>query len=305
MTEPFIDNLVKTYSETKDPELLKPWKEPTKWDALQGSDRLLVADLFLLQGEKALKENRVEAEENFLIAKRIGEGDPAVLYKIAAFYAVHGDLQRAIESLKELLKTEPTYVDARSLLASSLSELSSLTDDIELSLEADREFRLIQDALKPTSLWNWGEALHRIALDSGEVSDYFAAVEVYRKAASKGLSQSIFFNSFANALVELAMLVERPQLFEEAVGYYKKVVELDPHRFEGYINLACTESRLWFDKGEESHFYSAHKAFEKASQYDKGDSVLWQKWGVLLFETGKAKQNEKLLRASLEKFSRA
>jgi tetratricopeptide (TPR) repeat protein len=312
MTKPSIRAIYNKVVETQRFEDLSPFIDQQKWDTLTADERIILANLFIMQGEQELEEGALGPLVCFDSAQQLSGNAHPILLKQARLYMQYAqseeNLWLAKQTCEEILAIYPQCTQTRMLSASCLVDLSILLEDPVLLEEAHDLYQELHDEqpnAEPALFWYWGVCIHQMAKESGEAADFTRAIAKYQLAEDAGYDKALFFNDFANALVDLSCLINQDQMLVRASQLYQKVVDQAPDYFEGWFNLACTDSHLWALKGEERHFYSAHKSFDNAASIDGEDVALWMKWASLLADTGKSKGNSKLLEASLDKYTKA
>lgn len=310
MHKSLIQEAFKEISTTRNFSLLKTLAKPEKWGDIALEDRLLLAKLFIMQGKAELEKEDGDATIPFSHACQLSENSIEILFEVAENYAFHSTkelhLLLACTLSEKILHLDPSFFQAYHTWAIALVQLGVKKEQVELLHQAREKYTKGESNQSDKQYyWNWGVCLHYIAKQSGEAADYFQTIAKYQKAELMGMSGSLFWNDFGNALVDLACLISKTDFFVQASNYYHRVVEASPELYEGWFNLACTEEHLWRLKGEEKYFYSAHKCFEQASMINTEEPVLYFKWANHLAQTGKQKNSPKLIEASLDKFLKA
>lgn len=296
-------------------EKLEPFENETLWQKLTSLEKEKLALLFVLLGEKQLKNNdKLKSLKSFQTAEILSPNNCKVLYKIADIFLLNAkeldDLNYARAIAEKMVAIDPQFFSGWLLLANVLIGLGFCGEDTTYLMHADEKFqealkiRQATNSLEKTFYWRWGLCWHYIAKQSGEAVDLHQAIQKYRLAAQEELKGSLFWNDYGNALIDLACLISRREFLDEAIDLYKLAVHDTPDFFEGWLNLACCYQHLLELTGEEHFFSSSSEAFEKASSLNSTDATLWFKWGQLFAERGKAKRQVELLQSSFEKFAR-
>lgn len=310
-----FQQILEEVSSSRNFSLLDPFRNSETWEKMGLQDRIALAKMFVQSGKQELSDGKEGPLATFEIANRLAPQNAQLLLEQANFYAQFGDsianLNCAADAAEEAEAANPHCLNAMMTWANVMVELGVREQDPSLFYQADSKYQRIADQDNFTKdsdtrfYWHWGICWHYIAKQSGEASDFVTALAKYKTAEDMGLEDTVFFNDYGNALVDLACLVSREDLLIQSSQLYQKVVDSTPDFFEGWFNLACTDYRLWQMKGEEIYFRSAHHSFDKAAEINPDEASLWFKWGQLLFQTGRDLLNHKLIQESLDKFLKA
>ncbi len=138
--------------------------------------------------------------------------------------------------------------------------------------------------------------------ESGEACDFKYSIQKFKLAEEYKLNTSDFWNDYGNSLFELSILINKKEIFSEAIGCYSKVVKIDPKFYQGWMNLGiCLQSCCYIDPTEKL-FNLACEIFKEAANLKPELSAPWFEWGRTLFLRGKIFKDTESLQESLEKF---
>ena len=290
----YLSKILKEVNSTQDFSLLDPLRDSSQWSEINPQDRAALAQLFVQCGRRELENGAIGPLPTFEIAQRLDPDNHELLLEQANSYASFAD---SIENLTcacdvvEEMKPECFY--AMMTWANVKVEIGVRKQDPLYFLEANAKYERIKeiDDFPENEVsqfyWHWGICWHYIAKQSGEASDFVTALSKYREAESLGLEGPLFQNDYGNALVDLACLVSREDLLDQASQLYQSVVKQLPDFFEGVMNLGCTDHQLWQINKNDKYFQSAIQCFEKGAKLNEDEAALWFKWAQLLFHAGK------------------
>ena len=311
----YLHKILEEVDSTQNYSLLDPLRDSSQWSDINSQDRRALAKLFLQCGRRELESGAVGPLPTFEIAHRLDPENAELLLDQAHLYASHGDsvenLLCACEVAGEAEAIVPCCFYFMMTSANVMVEIGVKKQDPLYFSQANSKYERIAELedLPEEEIsqffWHWGVCWHYIAKQSGEASDFVTALSKYREAESSGLDDPLFLNDYGNALVDLACLVSRQDLLEQASQLYQRVVEQLPDFFEGVMNLGCTDHQLWQVTRDDKYFHSALQSFETGSHLNDDEAALWFKWAQLLFHAGKDQGNPQLVEASLEKFLKA
>ncbi len=297
-------------------EELESFKNKKSWKTMDKNDRHLLASLFLLQGEKQLLEDNKNASESFDLATKINPENPEVFFRIATAYGNHDnhllDLKTAQHYLMQALALKPDYFAALVALGNVYSNLGLINHETDAFSLAQEFFQKAQtfshleiEESRGNFYWRWATCYYFQGKLSEEAVDFYAALEKFRLAAEHGIQDKLFWNTYGDALGELACLIGRGELFLNVVELYRNAVRQAFDFFEGWLSLGCAFQRLFDLYLSEDYFHQASECFKMASQINENNSILWLKWAQLNAAAGKLLQDSKLFPDAFEKFSKA
>lgn len=200
--------------------------------------------------------------------------NPQTINNLANLLSKEGELQKAANLYQNAIVLDPGFLTARQNLAKTSLKLGNL--DAAIS-EAAKCFEL--DSTDGSPLITLGNALR-------QKKEYEAAEEAYTIALGYPKSQK-------DALIELGLLKSEQKLHDEALGYFVKVLQLDPNHAASYCNV----SSILIDKGQISQ---AKGAIIKAFELDPNDAVNHINLGVLLKWEGKREEAKNVFAKAIE-----
>lgn len=294
-------------------EELEPFKEPKLWSSLSGKERSLLAQLFTLKGERELNRGEDKMTESFDIAKKLVPDCSKTLYQQAMILTsqkqnVHC-WNLAEQALAKAIKLNPHFFEAGYARGRILVNLGLFYKNSSYLAEADEVFRqashdvIIEDSAD--FFRSWGLCLYYFGKQSGEPTEFIAALEKFCRAELSGATDTSFWNDYGNAFNELALLTDREDLFYKAVTLYQKAVTSNPSLYEGVFNMACGLERLYEINGNDDYFKYGDTLFSYAAKIKSNDGVLWLKWALLFVEDGKRHRNPESFLKSFDKFAKA
>ncbi len=295
---------------------LEQFRDKKKWTGMTPDERELLGTLFVMQGEKELKEGDRHVLESFKLASKVAPKSSHILYRQAMAYASQDSnmycLTSACRLFERLLGIDPEFYDAWHHWGTVFVKLGMFSHEPEYFEEGDRIFAKAealaykQHPTKVAQLYrHWGVNLYCLGKLSGEAGDFHHAVTKYQKAIELGMETVEIWNDQGNALVELSSLLNNQDLLLEAVEYYWKTIHLSPDYVEGWCNLAYSFQKLFLSTYIETYFNLAIESYENASKLQANNATLWMRWGQLLCIRGKNKRDEKMLDESLDKHETA
>lgn len=310
--------------ETQSFDKLGNFTDSQLWGTMSLEERTLLAKLFILAGESELKEPKSEdpvqsAKKLFTTASNLAPNDAAIWYRRGLAFSTHEDkalLEEASLCLEKATSLDNSLFDAWFVSGTVLMRRVNQPGDSNYYFQAEEKFlqaekRLDNPELHKEFYWQFGLLYFMIGRASGEAVDLHRAIQCYRKAKDVGLSRLDFYNDFANALVELALLINNHEMLFEAIEHY--LYSLDNEDVSGdkaremairYCNLGACYQYLFELHHEETFFKQAEECFQQATNLQNYFGNAWAFWGYLLLYAAKLWQDANYLEASLEKLSR-
>lgn len=312
---PLKDRLVEILK-TQDFHRLNEFEDFELWKNLKQDERELLGLLFVMQGEKYLREGDQRVLESFKNANLVAPGCIRVMFRQALAFAKQASnifcLKAANKIYESIIQLNPemhrvwhSWGNTGLLIAIHsqreehfLQALSRFDKAVEL---ADRKSKKsIAEVYRDKGmLW-----LHYGKM-TGEPCEFVQSIQCYEKAISLGMNSYDLWNEYGNALIDLAALNGAPHLILEGVRKFWQSVRIKTDFFEGWINLSTALKELYQMTSQEAYFSIANKGFEKASKLDPDNLMVWVKWGQLLAFKGKRFKEIDLLKESCEKFQTA
>ena len=296
---------------------LTPFKEPTVWRDLPSEERVLLAQLLVLQGAQQLAQGSPQALDSFDTASQVSADNPQILLQQATVLSSHCRNMRcltlATQILTRVLEANPEIIRAWVMQAYILTEIALFENEASIFQEADKHFKQACSLFAPdeTSIdlaifyGRWGFSLASLGNLSGEPHDYYQAIEKFHRAYEFGCRSFQFHLDFGHSYADLAALLEKPEYFTEALKLFNQAVISNPQAFEGWYNQACCLQCLMEFTRNDQLFEQAEKSFERAVEIQPDVSQVWLKWGQVLTTIGKSKRDYSKVELSLEKFAKA
>jgi tetratricopeptide (TPR) repeat protein len=298
-------------------EKLEPFKQPSVWRSFANEERILLAQLFVMQGAQQLAKGDHKVLESFEIANQVSANTPEILYQQGTILSSYPEnircLTLATQTLAHALQHDPQSFKGWYLRARVLNDIGLFENEASYFVEAHQNFErahaLLEACAEPQNreelYWKWGICLASLGKVSGEPLDFHQAIEKYRLAYELGCQNAKFFNDFGHSFADLASLLEKPEYFSEALKLFNQAVRQDPSGFEGWYNQACCIQSLAEFTTSDNFLEQADRSFVKASEINPHYSQLWLKWGQLDTIIGKIKRDHQKLESSLTKFAKA
>ena len=315
-TNPPFNKKFQEIAESQAFDRLDHFKDISSWTALSSDEKEQLAMLFVMQGEFQLKQGDGKVIESFETASKICPQNPKILYRQAIAFALQQDNIRCLTAACKMFQTvtmlKPDFFDAWYGWANTLVRMGSFYNETIYFQDANQKFieaESLSEACKEKDLrafyWHWGVNWYQLGKVSGEAVDFKNALDKYKKAFDLNCPEADFYNDYGNALVEMALLVSRQEMFGEAIDCYLKAVKKSPLHFDAWLNLACTYHKLYSLEYSEEYYRSANLCFEKATAITKDNGILWLKWAQMIALAGKMEKDVEKLRSAVEKFERA
>jgi tetratricopeptide (TPR) repeat protein len=296
---------------------LEPFKDPQAWTSMKKEEKELLAQLLVLQGEQQLAKGENKVLESFELAARISSQSSHIFYQQGKIFAAYPQNMRCLtlahQAFSQVIERDPHHFEALHAWAKTLFRMGRIYSDITYFADANVKFELAYALLKQKPeraseeefLSQWAVCCCYLGKSSGEPSDFYQAVLKFQRVYQLGYRTANFLNDYGNAVADLANLLDRKELFSEALQLFTEAVEADLECFDGWYNQACCFYRLSELTGQEEYLEQAEASFERAAELGPERSYLWLKWGQLETTVGKLKRDIKKVEASLEKFNKA
>ncbi|MEI8364883.1 MAG: hypothetical protein WCF65_00540 [Parachlamydiaceae bacterium] len=295
---------------------LASYTDPAAWNSMTHDEKELLGILFVKQGELQLNQGDSRVLESFELASRVAPHSPIIFFRQALVYAAQGQnircLIAAAAALEKATELDPYLMNAWHSFGNVLVRMGVFYEDATYFSKADEKFAEAERLGKLNSIrqseafyWHWAVCWFHHGKHSGEAVDYFSSLEKCRLAEEAGLDLPEFYNDYGNVLIELACLMGREELFLEAADRYEKVTVLAPSNYEGWLNLGCTQQRLYDFTEFQDYFNKSNECFERAAELNHEDSTIWLRWAELFTRFGKNQHNAEQIQLSFDKFKRA
>lgn len=321
--------IVKTLKEILDTQSfdkLGTFTDSQVWTTLSQEERQLLARLFVMAAENDLKRSSSEegvqsAKKLFNTASTLAPTDPQIWYRRGLALAETDAIAHLEESslcFERALSLDVKLFECWYAWANILVRRGVATNDPTYFSQAEEKFcqaeRLLDGSQKQLDFyWHFGLAYFMMGRHSGEAGDTHKAISLYRKAREWGLTREHFYNDFANALVELSLLINSHDLMYEAIELYlysldgnsNKTVKDTPRDMAvRYCNLGACYQYLFEVHHEETFFKQAEECFLEATTLQPDFGNAWAFWGYMLLYAAKLWQDINHLEQCLEKLSR-
>lgn len=316
--EPSIKEIFEKIWNDKAFDRLSEFQNSKLWPNMTEEERELLALLFVEKGKQQLESKDASFVESFETASALMPHHFEVFFrqgKACAIQVQHIQcLTLASQAFSRAIACRPDSFATWLSWGDVLLHIGAFYQESSYFHEADAKFKVAETLAKDDSsllpgvaflFWRWGLCWSLLARHSGEPQDLRHALDKYKQADLLGCQEPNFWHDCGSALLELGMLVQRPEILIEASEYYQKALSQEPKSFNYWVSLACCYQYLLEATFEEKYFQLSYDSFEKAASLDASDARLWLKWGQLLSQTGKSLRNLEMVEASLEKFEKA
>lgn len=293
-------------------EKLEAFKDASVWAKMRDEERNLLAMLLVKHGARQLAQGNSKVLESFDIASKVSSNSVDIYLQQAKVFLEHDENPRCIsfagQAFLKAVKLDPENFEALFGLANVQLQIGVMNLDSTILQEADGYFLkasfIAPSGEKGEVYWGRARCFFAEGKNSGEPSDFISSVGCFREAAEWGLDNPRFWTEYGNALAELGTLLDKLELYEEALLHFSRAVEQSPDDFTANYLLACCLYQLGQFEGNEVYFDQAWHYYERAAFIEPDEAQVWAKWGQLELSMGKRKRDVNLLEASLEKFER-
>ena len=154
--------------------------------------------------------------------------------------------------------------------------------------------------------WDFGDIWGKLAQKSEEITDLHYAIKAYERATTYQEDlPSEFWINFGNVTMLMGTKTNDYRFYVKSINAYKNAVSISISLPDGWFMLGKALKALYSDSHDEDHFSQSNECFSTAVQLSGKNSAIWLEWAHLLLESGTAFNDEKKLRAAIEKCSRA
>lgn len=298
-------------------DLLEPLKYPDQWDLMAPEERELFARLLLLQGAEQLARGEPRVLDTFDIAAKVSSNSPWIFFQQGLIFASQEKnsrcLKLAVHNFKKAVEGKPTSFAGWHKWGEALLLLGILDHDLETLMQAQAKLAHADtlfpsdatDEQKQEFQWKWGTCFATIGMHSGEPIDFFESVNHFRIAAQHGCQNPLLCLDYGNALADLGSLLEKRELFEEALQQFEHVTKIDPENPEGWRCHGCCLARLHEMAPKPEYVTKAIECFKASTALFDQNGYLWLKWAQLEAHQGRITGSRELLESSLERFAKA
>lgn len=288
------------------------------WSEMKIKEREDLAQAFFALSCKKIVNGELKAIEVFELAKRIAPLSASLEYRYAVFwfdYALHSSnakyLLLSLKHIKHAVDIDPEFFDAWYTWSDVLVHLGLAYHEAHYFHEADEKFQkaltLIIDHEQQLAkfYWDWALCSYFLSKHSGEAVDVRTALQKFQKGLEAGIRDPVFFRDFANAWVEMCILIKDVRFLHKAIELYQQAVSIDENYFDGWLSFAQAFHYLYEITGNDKFLAQAHETYAKAADFHNPNLSLWLGWGNLFLLSGKRKKEPKHLQMSVMKFSKA
>ncbi len=275
MTTPqFPRKELEAIMQSEDFDRLADYTDSKKWASLKKGDKELLGQLFVLAGQKKAKQHPMEAIASIKRAVKLLPGDS---YPILSWGRIL--FQQGISSgdPQILQEAEELFTEALTLVSSGGVEEAKI-------------------------IWEKGQCYYWTGRLSGEAVDFHRAIATFNTSLKAGEMDPAIHSDLGNAYCELASLIGRYELVQEALVHYQKVVDADPDSVDAWLNLGCSAHVLYDKFGDDEHFRIADVSFEEVIRLDPNSAVGYSQKGYLYTLAGKRSHNIELLKVATQIF---
>jgi len=327
---PFQD-VIKAILESKEFDKLSDFQDELRWQKLSEDDRVMLASVFVACAENELAkpigaDSLRLVKKSFDTAIKLQPVSAKIWHRKALAFSTQESsdlLSESFSAFEHASLLDPQSFDIWHSWANTLLRIGIQTSSLDALFFAKEKFEKAfstfenlndeqKELLEPSFLWHKGLCVFMIAKHSGEACDTNEALLCYRKVEALGFMRKEFFNDYGNALVEFAVLLNRPDLIFEAIEKYKVSITVEPNEeihpqtiSVRYFNLACCYQYLFELYCHEDYFKKAHDAFKESARHNDKFNLTWFNWGQLLLAYARIWQNPAILEDSVEKLSKA
>ncbi|MCE5294888.1 MAG: tetratricopeptide repeat protein [Chlamydiales bacterium] len=322
-----IAKTLKEILHTQSYDKLDSFTDQQSWGPLTHDERLLLARLFVIAAESDLKrasdaEAIQSAKKLFHLASSLAPDDGTIWYRRGLAFGVQESLILLEESsvcLEKALSFDNKLFEAWYAWGNVLVRRGIAQKDPSFFTQAEEKFAKAEPLLSDPNAhldfyWHYGLAFFMMGRHSGEAGDTHKAIGCYRKAKDLGLTKDHFYNDFANALVELSLLINNHDLMFEAIELYLYSLDSDipisslpdatHDRAVRYCNLGACYQYLFEMHHEETYFKQAQECFAESTTLKPDFGNAWAFWGYMLLYAAKLWQDISYLESCLEKLGR-
>lgn len=316
-----ISKDLKEILDNQDFEKLEEYTDQQSWSNMTHEERKLLARLFIMSAENDLKSGTSigNVKNLFTAASTLAPEDSFIWFKRGLIFGsqnIPDLLEESSICLEKAVQLDGKSFDAIFAWANVLVRRGIATQDPSFFTAAEERYRKAEQLLKHPEehldfYWYFGLSCFLMGRHSGEAGDTHRAISYYRKAKELGLKREHFYNDFANALVELSLLINNNDLLYEAIELYLYSLDnadktkTEPHDTAvRYCNLGACYQYLFEVHHEETFFNQAEECFMQACELHPDFGNAWAFWGYMLLYAAKLWQDVGYLESCLEKLGR-
>lgn len=311
---PRVTEALRQVIESEQLDKLSEFEHSIVWEGLRKHEKSALGSLFYRRGKRQYEFDDAGAVRSLKIAVELLVDIPdAWLLLSKATMKFYSNLEELEEGLKagfRAYELDPASFDTALQMALILSELGVVAQALDFLGDADNLFNKIyltygdQHKLDCSFYWHWGLNSHFLGKLSGEPSDYRKALNIYRLGVNLGETDYRFYRDYGLAFLELGMLLNKVEFFEEAVPILRKALELDHESPEVWQALARTQHILFDFSGSVTYGEEAIHAYARADRLSPLDGTFLLRWSDLLLQLGRHQENADLIEASFAMFER-
>ncbi len=255
-----------------------------------------------------------QAAQHFAEASKLAPESATLLLRQGLAYFEYGSskqgrektLQVACKRFKAALRLAPSLIEAWHAWGNALFFLGASMQESRYFQEAQEKLqKALELAPKDYELacdlyWDYASCWLQISQYSDEACDLHAALKAFTQAST--LSETLsaeFWNDFGCAYLSLAERINDIHLHIKAISCFKNAAN------DGCRNLAHALGLMYAKTHQEEHFQEADSYFAQATKLEPHDSEIWLAWARFLLEAAKTQEEEKHLKACIEKCTHA
>lgn len=312
---PLSEKLQKILS-TNDFEALEPFIEPSVLPSLPTPEKEHLGQFLIVWAKELFNNADARAFDLLDRALDVAGDSFKVLHMAGKAYASQKQSNRALtaalETFKAALGINADTFELSHEYMQALMHKGILVDEESYFMQALETCRKLEssafeqeESLQMQFFWDWGKAHYHTALRSGEVVDFYSALEKYRLILEKKENDPEFLKDCGDVYLHLGRLLSRESHCLEAIEFYQKSITITHECADTWFALGLCFAILFENFAGADNFLRANKNFYNAIKIDPNQLAYWFKWGQLQLECGKQQENLDLIKGSIEKFVRA
>ena len=278
------------------------------------------AEFLLNEGKKKLNQGNQEGLKLFLQATNIDPTNPKLffeqgltLFRIGRENKIKKTLLLANKKFKLATKLDERTPNYWSAWGKSLYSLGMISNEHHYFLAAKEKYigaiglaKATLDPLLAQTYWDFGQVLYQIALQSGESSDLYEALEAHSTAASHNEElPSAFWEDYGIVSLKLGEQINDIRLYLKSIHCHKNAISKSNSSFRSWYLLAHSLSQLYTHTQDEDHFCQANECYTNAAKLHPQNETIWYSWAKLLLDSGIRLSDAKRLHSCIEKCHRA
>lgn len=292
---------------------LTRFADESQWEQMPLDERELLGMLFVMQGEKQLNEGNEDVLQSFKIANQVVPDSAELIFRQAIVFAKQADNTSCLRTSCKLFKKATTlkkdFFHAWHGWA-NVYVLLGIHSHSERNFQvALKKFQIAEECSLNISKYDlgslyrdWGVLWFHFGKLSGEAFDFRQSIKFFQRAIKQGFSAYDLYNDYGNCLIELSVLLNRPELIIESVEMYWRSVRIKSDFYDGWMNLSSALKILYELHPLNAYYNLANEGFQQAAQIDSQNGSLWLKWGQLHAFKGKITRDLDVIKDSCDKY---